>query len=140
VSPTHHRERVPAGGLVARTARITSEARDQPTRRRYSAAYKIAILAEYDSLDRDGKGNLLQREGLYTSLLSQWRKQRDRGARTALDGRPGRLRAGPAERELAQLRARAEQLEAELERARKVLETQRMLLDELGPEVGPGRH
>ena len=140
MSPTHHRERVPGGGHVARTARTTSEVRDQPTRRRYSAAYKIAILAEYDSLDRDGKGDLLQREGLYTSLLSQWRKQRDRGARSALDGRPGRPQAGPAERELAQLRARAEHLEAELERARKVLETQRMLLDELGTEVDPGRH
>jgi transposase len=105
---------------------------DQPTRRRYSAAYKVAILAEYDSLDRDGKGRLLQREGLYTSLLSQWRKQRDRGARSALDSRPGRPRVDPAEREIARLRARAERLEAELERARRVLEYQRTLLDELG--------
>ena len=108
-----------------------TEVHDQPTRRRYSAAYKVAILAEYDSLDRDGKGRLLQREGLYTSLLSQWRKQRDRGARSALDGRPGRRRIDPAEREIAKLRARAEQLEAELERARKVLELQRTLLNEL---------
>ena len=94
----------------------------------------MAILAEYDSLDRDGKGRLLQREGLYTSLLSQWRKQRDQGARSALDGRPGRRRVDPAEREIARLRARAEQLEAELERARKVLETQKILLDELADD------
>ena len=111
---------------------MTSKVRDQSTRRRYSAAYKVAILAEYDSLDRDGKGKLLQREGLYTSLLSQWRKQRDRGARSAFDGRPGRPRVDPAEREIARLRARAERLEAELARARKVLELQRTLLDELG--------
>ena len=104
----------------------------QPTRRRYSAAYKVAILAEYDSLDRDGKGKLLQREGLYTSLLSQWRKQRDRGAQSALDGRPGRPRVGPNEREIARLRARAERLEAELERARQVLEFQKRMLDQLG--------
>ena len=95
---------------------------DHPTRRRYSAAYKVAILAEYDALDRDGKGRLLQREDLYTSLLSQWRKQRDRGARSALNGRPGRPRADSADREIARLRPRAEQLEAELDRARKVLE------------------
>ena len=113
---------------------MTNEVRDQPTRRRYSAAYKVAILAEYDSLDRDGKGRLLQREGLYTSLLSQWRKQRDRGARSALDGRPGRRRIDPAEREIARLRERAEHLEAELERARKVLELQKKLLDELGDD------
>jgi transposase len=112
----------------------TTEGRDQPTRRRYSVAYKVAILAEYDSLDRDGKGKLLQREGLYTSLLSQWRKHRDHGARSALDGRPGRPRVGPGEREIARLRARAEHLESELEHALKVLETQRMLLDELGDD------
>ena len=119
---------------------VVQSSRDQPTRRRYSAAYKVAILAEYDSLDRDGKGRLLQRERLYTSLLSQWRKQRDRGARSALASGPGRPRAGSAERELARLRARTEQLEAELERARKVLETQRMLLDELGDGDGRARH
>ena len=131
MSPTYHRRRVPDGGHVA-SAGHTTEVRDHPTRRRYSAAYKVAILAEYDALDRDGKGRLLQREDLYTSLLSQWRKQRDRGARSALNGRPGRPRADSAEREIARLRARAEQLEAELDRARKVLETQRTLLDELG--------
>jgi len=83
------------------------------------------------------KGQLLQREGLYTSLLSQWRKQRDRGARSALDGRPGRRRIDPAEREIARLRARAEQLEAELECARKVLQLQRTLLDDLSTEIDP---
>ena len=55
------------------------------SRRRYDAAYKLEILAEYDTLDRDGKGALLRREVLYTSLISEWRKQResgrDRGAR-----------------------------------------------------------
>ncbi len=52
---------------------------ERASRRSYSAKYKAAILAEYDSLDRDGKGALLRRDGLYTSLISEWRKQRDRG-------------------------------------------------------------
>ena len=112
-----------------------TDVRDRPTRRRYSTAYKMAILAEYDTLDRDGKGRLLQREGLYTSLLSQWRRRRDRGARSALDGRPGRPPADPKDREVVRLRARAEQLEAELEQARKVLEIQRTLLEELGTDL-----
>ena len=116
---------------------MTTKAPDQPTRRRYAVAYKMAILAEYDSLDRDAKGKLLQREGLYTSLLSQWRQQRDRGARLALDAKPGRRRAGPAEREIVRLRSRAGRLEAELEQVRKVLEIQRMLLDELGIDMHP---
>jgi len=52
--------------------------------RSYPARYKAEILAEYETLDREGKGALLRREGLYTSLLSEWRKQRDRGALAAL--------------------------------------------------------
>ena len=48
--------------------------------RRYSAKYKAQILDEYEQLDKADKGALLRREGLYTSLISEWRKQRDRGA------------------------------------------------------------
>lgn len=57
-------------------------------RRRYSASYKAEILAEYEAADREGRGALLRREGLYTSLISAWRDQRDRGAKEAL-GRSG---------------------------------------------------
>src|SRR5512132_4267064 len=58
--------------------------------RTYPAAYKLRILAEYDQLDKAGKGALLRREGLYTSLLSEWRKQRDKGALAGLQQRRGR--------------------------------------------------
>ena len=40
-------------------------------RRSYSARYKLEILAEYEQLDREGKGALLRRENLYTSLISE---------------------------------------------------------------------
>jgi hypothetical protein len=50
----------------------------------------VRILAEYERRDRDGKGALLRREGLYTSLISEWRKQRDQGALQALAAAPGR--------------------------------------------------
>jgi hypothetical protein len=60
--------------------------------RRYAAKYKARILEEYEGLDKASKGALLRREGLYTSLISEWRKQRDRGALAALakpaGGRP----------------------------------------------------
>jgi transposase-like protein len=52
--------------------------------RTYPAAYKLRILAQYEQLDKQGKGALLRREGLYTSLISEWRKQRDKGALAAL--------------------------------------------------------
>ena len=56
----------------------------------YPAAYKLRILEEYEQLDKAGKGALLRREGLYTSLISEWRKQRDKGALAALEQRRGR--------------------------------------------------
>ncbi|MGH9291716.1 MAG: hypothetical protein ACRDZ6_02905 [Acidimicrobiales bacterium] len=57
--------------------------RARPTRR-FPAAYKARILEEYDRLDKAEKGALLRREGLYSSLLSEWRKQRDRGGMAEL--------------------------------------------------------
>ena len=93
-------------------------------RRRYDAAYKLEILAEYDTLDREGKGALLRREILYTSLISEWRKQRDRGATEALAGKPGRPPHDPVERENSRLRHRVERLEDDLTRARTVIEVQ----------------
>ena len=49
-------------------------------RRRFSGEYKLRILAEADDCrERGGIGALLRREGLYSSHLTDWRKQRDRG-------------------------------------------------------------
>jgi transposase len=94
--------------------------------RSYPAAYKLRILGEYEQLDKAGKGTLLRREGLYTSLISEWRKQRDRGALAALGQgvRRGRPPTDPLAREAARLRRRVEQLEAELGKARKVIQVQ----------------
>lgn len=90
----------------------------------YSAAYKAKILGEYELLDKAGKGALLRREGLYTSLISAWREQRDRGVKEALARPAGRPKVDPRDRELAELRRRAEGLQAELDKARKVIEVQ----------------
>jgi transposase len=100
--------------------------------RRYSASYKARVLAEYEELDKTGKGALLRREGLYTSLISAWRDQRDRGALTALAQPAGRPAADPRDRENAKLRKENERLQAELERARKVIDVQGKLSALLG--------
>ena len=108
--------------------------------RSYSARYKAEILAEYEILDREGKGALLRREGLYTSLLSEWRKQRDRGALQALGKPSGRPPVDPVERQAARLRRRVQQLESELGTARKVIEVQgklSALLEQLATDSGP---
>ena len=100
--------------------------------RTYSAAYKARVLAEYESLDKAGKGALLLREGLYTSLISAWRLQRDQGAKEALARPAGRPAADPRDRENARLRLENERLQAELAKARKVIEVQGKLSALLG--------
>ena len=57
--------------------------------RQYSARYKAEILAEYETLDKEAKGALLRREGLYSSLLSEWHDEIGRVRR-------GRLTPAPA--------------------------------------------
>jgi transposase len=100
--------------------------------RTWSAAYKARILAEYESCDKAGKGALLRREGLYTSLISAWRQQRDQGALRALAKPAGRAPADPVDRDNARLRVRVQRLEAELDKARRVIEVQGKLSALLG--------
>jgi transposase len=107
------------------------------TRRSYPAKYKAAILAEYDGLDKAGKGALLRREGLYTSLLDAWRKQRDRGGLKALDAPAGRPVKDPRDRELDRLRVENARLVKKLETAERVIEVQgklSALLEDLAAE------
>ncbi len=69
------------------------EAVPQPGRRRFSAAYKRRILEETDQLREPAQiGTYLRCEGLYSSTLSRWRAQRDRGL---LDALAPRRRGGP---------------------------------------------
>src|SRR6266540_3459085 len=93
--------------------------------RTYPAAYKLRILGEYGQLDKAGKGALLRREGLYTSLISEWRKQRDKGALEAFQQRRGRPPVDPLARENARLRD-------QLARQAKVIEVQGELSALLG--------
>jgi transposase-like protein len=83
--------------------------------RTYPAAYRLRILGEYEQLDKKGKGALLRREGLYTSLISEWRKQRDKGALAALGQgkRRGRPPVDPLVGENARLVADNARLRAE---------------------------
>jgi transposase len=108
--------------------------------RRYSASYKARILAEYERLDKAAKGALLRREGLYTSLISEWRKQRDRGALQALAKPAGRQPADPRDQQVTRLRKENQRLQAELAKARRVIEVQgklSALLEQLATDSAP---
>jgi transposase len=98
---------------------------ERPRRRRFSAQYKLRIVREADACSRPGEvGALLRREGLYSSHLAAWRRQRDEGALAQLGRARGRKKDHPLEAENARLRHRAERAEAELAKARKVIEVQ----------------
>ena len=91
---------------------------DRPKRRTFTAEYKARILAEYDAADHGERGAILRREGLYSSHMVDWRKAARAGASSAL-GPKSRDRR---DREIEQLRARAEKAEAELARTQAALD------------------
>ena len=97
---------------------------ERARRRTYTARYKQDVLAEYEASDRVGKGALLRREGLYTSLISAWRDQRDKGALAGLARPAGAQPAGPVDKENTRLRAENQRLSGELDTARAVIEVQ----------------
>ena len=115
---------------------------EQAKRRTFTAKYKLEILAKADACTRPGEvGELLRREGLYTSHLTYWRKQRKDGALKEL-GRPrGRKPADRRDQEIAALQRRLERSEAELAKMKRVVEIQgnvSALLEEmLGTESAP---
>jgi transposase len=103
------------------------EVPERGRRRVFSAQCKLRILAEYERRDRDGRSALLRREGLYTSSISAWRRQREEGGLQALGGTRGRPPAEPSERELARLRQENARLQADLDKAQRVIDVQRKL-------------
>lgn len=103
------------------------EVPERARRRTFTAKYKADVLAEYDAADRGGKGALLRREGLYTSLITSWREQRDKGALKALGKPSGAAPADPAQREVARLRKENQRLTDDLDKARQVIEVQSKL-------------
>src|SRR5690625_1654401 len=124
---------------VSKSTTPDPELVERAQRRRFTAKYKLRILEEAEACTQPGEiGALLRREGLYTSHLSAWRKQRREGALAALSRPRGREGAGPVERENATLRRRLERAERELERARKVIEVQGNVSALLGELLGTG--
>ena len=94
----------------------------RPTRRRFSAEYKLSVLAEYDAAPDGLKGSILRREGLYSSHLTEWRKACDAGAMSGLETRVKASKRHPAEVELERERRRRERAEAELARSKAALD------------------
>ena len=96
-------------------------------RRQFSAEYKKRILAEADECNEARQiGALLRREGIYSSYLTSWRRQREQGQLQGIEPQK-RGRKGPTaqEQELTKLRRENEQLRAQLERAETIIDVQK---------------
>ena len=107
------------------TAPDGGERRRTPVRRSFSAEYKLSILAAYDACTEGGeKGALLRREGLYSSLLTDWRRQHRQGLLKAAVGRSDGGRGGPSLSEVAKLRADNERLRTKLAQAEVIIGVQ----------------
>ena len=115
-----------AGGRAApEGAAPDPELVEQAKRRSFTAEYKARILAEADACTRPGEvGELLRREGLYTSHSDVWRKQRRDGALKELGKPRGRKPADKRDGQIAALTRRAERAEAELAKMKRVVEIQ----------------
>jgi transposase len=125
-----------AGGRVPSVGVADPELVERPRRRRFTAEYKLEIVRQADACTRPGEiGALLRREGLYSSLLAEWRRARDSGALVALAPKRRGPRGPSAEQvENEKLRRALERTEADLETARRVIEVQgnvSALLEEL---------
>jgi transposase len=112
------------------------EVLERPRRRRFTAAYKLRILQEADARRESGQiGVLLRREGLYSSHLTTWRRQRDTGALQALRpqkrGRKAR-RQDPLIQENDQLRRANNRLLRKLKQAETIIEFQKKISELLG--------
>jgi transposase len=127
-----------AGQRAAGSEKPNPELIERARRRQFTAEYKQRVLEEADACKEPGEvGALLRREGLYSSHLTTWRKQRDEGALAALSRRRGRKQAHPLEAENRALRRRVERAEAELAKARKVIEVQGNVSALLGELLEP---
>ncbi|SRR6266571_1930999 len=121
--------------VTENTASDGEPIRQRAVRRSFTPEYKLAVLAEYDRCTEPGeKGAILRREGLYSSLITDWRRQHRQGLLKAALGRSEGGRGGPSLSEMARLRRENERLKDALSKAQVVIEVQgkvHALLDEI---------
>ena len=97
----------------------------RPARQSYPAKYKLRILAELDAADSKAtRGEIMRREGLYSSLISAWRDQRDQGALVAMGARRPGPKGDPVRAENARLREQVSNLEERLATAEELIDAQ----------------
>ncbi|MFA5504736.1 MAG: hypothetical protein WC314_15885 [Vulcanimicrobiota bacterium] len=111
----------------------------KPTRRNLSAKQKLAILEEIDNLERGQVGSYLRRKGLYSSNISVWRKQKERGELDSQSPKKRGAKPKSAEsRRLTQLERENVKLQRELEKAHLIIDVQKKLCTLFGVDSMTG--
>ncbi len=106
---------------------------EKPKRRRFSAEYRLRIVREADACKAPGEvGALLRREGLYSSLLSAWRRQRDAGALASLRSKKRGPKPRAVDPRVKRLEREVTQLRRQLEQAETIIEIQKKVAGILG--------
>ena len=96
-------------------------------RRVFSAGYKARILSEADRCGPGELGSLLRREGLYSSHLTDWRRQREAGGREGLEPKKRGRKAAPGSRRIAELERELERTRHRLRQAEAIVDAQKKL-------------
>ena len=112
------------------------EVAERAKRRRFTAEYKLRILREADACKGDGDlGALLRREGLYSSHLSTWRRQRDEIAKAGLKARKRGPKSKAVDPRVKQLERENLRLKRRLEQAETIIDFQKKLSKLLGIQL-----
>ena len=123
------------------TSRATDPDPEVPAtvqRRRFSAEYRLRILKQADACKTAGeRGALLRREGLYSSLLTNWRRQREQGALQEMRGRRRGPKPRPVDPRMKQLEAENRRLQRKLQRAETIISLQKKVAEILGIPLKP---
>lgn len=96
-------------------------------RRVFSAGYKARILSEADRCGPGELGSLLRREGLYSSHLTDWRRQREVGGLAGLEPKKRGRKAAPGSRRIAELERELERTRLRLRQAEAIVDAQKKL-------------
>jgi transposase-like protein len=112
------------------------EVPEKKPRRRFTTAYKLRILKEYDACAKPGEiGALLRREGLYSSNINTWLRQRDEGVLHGLSpkkrGRKAK-KVNPLAQENARLERENKKISEKLKQAETIIEVQKKISEILG--------
>jgi transposase-like protein len=115
---------------------IDPEVVPKAKKRQYSAEYKRRVLQEYEACTEPGaRGALLRREGLYSSNITNWRRQRERGELAGLTAKKRGPKVDPQAVENARLQRENERLKKRLEQAELIIDVQKKVSQLLGVEI-----